>query len=262
MKRSSRAQPASSAVAALSIEEAPAPITATRLPRSASKSMASAVCAQNRRSMVVGDRRHVRPAEPIAPRRQDDMTRKDQCAQPLPWRCASASSPSRRGSMALTSMPFSTGSSSTLPVPDEIVHPQRARRTVEGVPGFGTEARLVIGPERQGRQSHRRPGELLRRAQGAHPRIGDPRPLGPGRGAVEQHMVVDAEPLEHARGDEARHAGADDDDVAHALALDLARRHPGLGRQLQPGEILCQPLLQGVESGRHGAVGFHSDASS
>lgn len=49
--RSSRAAPASSAVAALSIAEAPAPTTPTRLPRNAAKSISSAVWAQNLRSM-------------------------------------------------------------------------------------------------------------------------------------------------------------------------------------------------------------------
>ncbi|GAU86829.1 hypothetical protein BIWAKO_06777 [Bosea sp. BIWAKO-01] len=75
-------------------------------------------------------------------------------------------------------------------------------------------------------------------------------------------MVVDAEPLQHARGDEACHSRPDDDDVANAHSLDFARRHPGFGRQLQPSEILRQSRFQCIEPRRRYDSVVHRDISS
>ena len=53
-------------------------------------------------------------------------------------------------------------------------------------------------------------------------------------------------------GGQAAHAGADHDHVAHAGALDGAGRHPILGGQFQPLQVLAQARFQGGEAGGRG----------
>jgi hypothetical protein len=137
-----------------------------------------------------------------------------------------------------------------LPIPDQVIHPQRARHAIEQFPRSLAELRLVEGAERQRRQAHRGTRQLFRRAQRPHPSKVDPGAFLALWCTVEYEQVVDAEPLQHAGRHKAGHAGADDHDVSDGRAFHRAARHPGFCGQLQPGEILFQACLEGGEARR------------
>ena len=217
----SSAQHASSASPALSIAEAPPPIMSTRLPRSDAKSMSSDVCAQKRRGtsrMKSGMRSDPSPSRPVAITTLRARMR-------VPPASSSASRPSS-GAMRNTSMPFSTGSASTLAVPAQVVHPHDARDLVERLPCRRTELRDKPGAEGERRNAGRRSGQHLRRAQRLHPRVGHPRPLDAGGTAVETADVANAVAQQREGQHQPGHAGADHHDIADRIAARHASPAP------------------------------------
>ena len=142
------------------------------------------------------------------------------------------------------------------PVPAQIVHPLQARNPVQPLPCGAPELRLEPGPEREVGEAERRAGQLRRRAQDFHARMGRPRPLETLRRAIEHPHGAHAQALEREGGGETRHAGADDRDVEHRPPLRVdARLEPLLGgRQREQLEVAGKPRLQLGERARPGIV--------
>ena len=154
---------------------APAPITPTVLPRSASKSMSSIECAHEALVEPAKHRRRVRPAEPVAAVRQHDAARRDLAG-------AGARAQRQHDELAVAAEVDQLGlvldrHVDHAPVPAQIVHPLQARDAVDLLPGGAAELRLEPGAERQVGKAERRPGQLRRRAQRLHARVGRPRAL-------------------------------------------------------------------------------------
>ncbi|MCY1223200.1 hypothetical protein D9M72_353120 [compost metagenome] len=139
-------------------------------------------------------------------------------------------------------------------VPAQVIHPLKARDLVQRFPGLGAELRFEPGAEGQRGQAQRGAGQLLGRTQRFHPGRG-----GPGAfialGRLVEDGRIDAQVLERRRRRQAGHAAADDGHVQHLLAVDIAGRHPVLGGDFQPRQVLPQARFQRGETLRRGGYG-------
>jgi hypothetical protein len=134
-------------------------------------------------------------------------------------------------------------------IPAQVVHPLQARDLVQRFPGRFAELRLEPGAKGQRRDAERRPGELLRAAQGFHARRRGPWAFQAGRRFVVGDDRDAA--LNQRRGQrQAGHAGADDGDVDHVLPLALAPRRPARGGKLQAGELVREAGFERRQAGR------------
>ena len=164
MKRSTPAAPASSATAALSIAEAPAPTTPTRFPASAAKSISSAECAQVP-PVDAGDEIGTKgpPSASLPVARTNRRARTDVGVGTAAL--SSTMSSSRRsapnGRIAVTRVSFRTGRPRTRRYQARDIHPLPARDFSERVPGGKAEPGLVPGAKRKRRKAECRAGELL-----------------------------------------------------------------------------------------------------
>ncbi len=125
-----------------------------------------------------------------------------------------------------------------LPVPDQIVHPHRARDLAESFPSHRAMLRLIPGAEGQVGDAEYRPGQVVRAAQRVHAGIGDPRAFAPRLGFIQHPQALDPLAAEGKAHDQAEHAAAGDDHVADQPAIGGARlRHPALRRVVQQPQI-------------------------
>ena len=204
---------ASSAVAALSKAEAPAPITATRLPRSAFEvDRLATVCDANVRGRCASCSGIHPVADALLPRRQHDLARVerlDGVSDAAP--CAASRPFGRRAQSPSTRTPLRTGKpivrrtqSRYSAQCSRAIRPSRCQISV-------AEARLVPGLVGQARDVEVRPGVILRAAQGRHAGIGQPRALpSPPRPCRARRMLLTRERSRPKADGDAGLAGADD----------------------------------------------------
>ncbi len=192
------------------------------------------------------DGRHVRAAEPVAAGSEHDVAREQRLRVALRVEIereqAVVARPQRDERRVVAHVQVEHA-----PIPAQIVHPLRARNLVERVPRVAAVLRFEPGAKRQRGQPERGAGKLLRRAQRIHARERDPRAFVAGRRAIDHALVVDAEQPQFGAGREPRHPAADDRDVEHAHAVDVARRHPRWRGQIEPAQILGEPRFECVE---------------
>ena len=226
------AAPASSAIAALSSAEAPAPSTATRRPRSAAKSIGSAAWGAQMRGQGGDEGRHPPRAHAVLPGRQNDLARVAHGAVGE----GGGHQVTRRGDLRHF-RPAADGHADGVAHPEQVGGPVLSGDQVQRLPVRGAVAGLVPGLVGQAGQVQVRPGVVLRRAQRPHAGVAEPWPFHAARGPVHHQDVVHLRPQQPHGHAQPGLPAAHDQHVQRGRAIGGGARgqpfHAGVGDAVQ-----------------------------
>ncbi len=227
-----------------------------RLPRQASKSIASAEWNAGRGGPIAApQRRELRPARRAAAVAAEGQ---HQLARPHNFRPARRlQRPAQQAGLVVPGThrhPVVDRQADRLAHPQQVVAPVDPPHLVQGGPARLAMLRLVPGAEGQRRHAEVRSCEVLGTAKGDHARVGAPGAFLAARGTVDHAQVGHAFAQQRIGGGLAAHAGAGNQHVQHWLAVGAVRgRHPVGRREVQPRQVgtrvACKPRQRGLVAG-------------
>ena len=221
---------------------------ATRLPRSAAKSIASALCARRWRGRPAQDAWHPPFAGAVLPRREQHLTRVN-CLAPTVCILHGRSQQLSRGRQIDERRAVAHAYVRDVAHPEQIIRPVLSSDQAESREMIGAVARLVPRLVRQARNIEIGTGVIFRAAQRRHAGIGAPRAFRTARGLVDDEHIVDPGPRQTEGRRDTGLAGADDEDIERRFAIrGDPRCKPRQFRMCDPREI--GPDLRGQRNKR------------